>query len=310
MTNATKACVGLVVLNYNNSAETSKFLSSATQIETIDFIQVVDNASTDGSYNTLLDVCDELDPDRTFLAKAPENKGYGNGNNYGFRELGKRASFDYLAIANPDVQFDERAITEMAGFLSEHDEYAAVAPLMLNPSGEVCQSAWKLPTAVDMFLNALRLAVPVIKDPLDYGRFGNNRKNVDVDVLPGSLFMIRSLDFELVGGFDEDTFLYGEENLLFAKLNALQRKRALLLDVDYVHAHGTSIIKEISSVKKRYLMQLDSNLVYCDKALKASRFFRLCYRAFFKLCLAAFSAMYSIRNLLSGRIEKRGRGSL
>lgn len=299
MTSAKKAGVGLVVLNYNNSSETTRFLSLASQIKSIDYIEVIDNASTDGSFEDLRLACDALDSDYVFLSAAPENKGYGSGNNYGCCELSKRANVEYLIIANPDVLFDESAVSEMIGFLSKHDKYAAVAPVMLNPSGAMCQSAWKLPTTANMFLNALRLAIPAVRDPLDYGKFGDNRKSADVDVLPGSLFMVKALDFERVGGFDEDTFLYGEENLLFAKFGAMGRKCALLLDEHYVHAHGTSIVKEITSVKRRYMMQLESNLVYCDKVLGLSNFAKACYSGFFKCCLALFSVMYSIRNTVA-----------
>lgn len=300
-----KICnLALVVLNYNNAPETLRFLSRAVCMDSIEHIQVVDNASSDDSYDELKMFCESEKLNKLVLVGSPKNEGYGRGNNYGIAEMLKVVQCRYILIANPDVEFDDVAVSAMEAFLECHGECAAVAPMMFSPAGEMCLSAWRFPSASDMFCNALRLAFPFMRDPLSYEPLNLCNEYAVVDVLPGSLFMVRAADFEAVGGFDEDTFLYGEENLLFAKFRALGRKCALLPNERYIHAHGTSITKEVSSVKRRYLMQLNSNLVYCDKVLKMSRFSRLCYVSFFKLCLAVFSAMYSIRNLFSNRKEK------
>lgn len=293
--------VALIVLNYNNAVETAAFVESISQYRNIDAVQIVDNASTDASYSDLLAAVQKIDSCKISLVKAPLNGGYGRGNNYAVSQLKLHFIPEYLLIANPDIQITESAISAMVHFLDEHCEYAAAAPVMLNIHKEVCQSAWKLPSIGDMWLNALRLAIGVIRDPLDYGDYETRSSYKDAGVLPGSLFMIRLSDFEQVDGFDEDTFLYGEANLLFAKLNFARRKAALLLNYNYVHAHGSSINKEISSVHKRYLMLLDSNLIYCKKILHMSETAIFFYRHFYRACLLIFSVGYMASNLIKPR---------
>lgn len=302
-----KTCdLALIVLNYNNAPETMKFLSRVIDVDIIEHIQVVDNASVDGSYDELRSFCEKKNLNKLTLVRSSKNEGYGRGNNYGAAELLKIIECRFFLIANPDVEFDSEAVSAMVDFLESHNECAAVAPMMLNPAGKTCLSAWSLPTVSDMFCNALRLVLPFVRNPLLYQSLHSHDDYVTVDVLPGSLFMVRTSDFKAVGGFDEDTFLYGEENLLFARFKASGRVCALLVCERYIHAHGTSITKEVSSVKRRYLMQLDSNLVYCDKVLKMPRFSKMCYATFFKLCLTVFSVMYSARILLSSHEGEEG----
>lgn len=293
--------VALIVLNYNNAAETSAFVESVSDFRNIAAVQIVDNASTDESYKYLLAAVQQMQFCKIRLARSPLNGGYGRGNNFAVTQLKLHFVPEYLIVANPDIHISESTVTAMVHFLDEHNEYAAVAPVMLNIHDQVCQSAWKLPSIGDMWLNALRLAIGVIRDPLAYDAIETQSSYKDVGVLPGSLFMIRLSDFEQVHGFDEDTFLYGEENLLFAKLNFAHRKAALLLNYNYVHAHGSTISKEISSVRKRYLMLLDSNLIYCKKILHMSETAIFFYRHFFMACLSIFSAGYMASNLIKPR---------
>ena len=295
--------IALVVLNYNNATETSNFVRSISAFKEIEAIQIVDNASTDCSYDELSFTACQLKSRGVYLAESPTNNGYGSGNNFAVSQLKLNLVPDYLVIANPDIRLSESAVSAMAHFLDEHDGYASVAPVMVNANGEVCQSAWKLPTIKDMWINAARLMIGVIRDPLDYGGFESFASYETVEVLPGSLFMIRLSDFDGVGGFDEDTFLYGEENLLFSRLRQAGRKSALLLSESYIHAHGSSINKEIASVRRRYLMLLDSNLIYCKKVLRMSKLVTICYRFFFLICLWVFLGVYSISSILK---RKRG----
>lgn len=296
--------VGLVMLNYNNASESVRFLENVSRVESLDAIQVVDNASTDGSDCEIEKCCNMLGDSRILLARSSANGGYGKGNNLGFAELAERGSCDFLLIANPDTYFDDGAVRAMAAFLDGNSGYAAVAPLMANVKGEICQSGWKLPDRAIMLKNALRLYIPTLSDPCDYGfDYDFLSGHADVDVLPGSLFMIRSNVFERVGGFDEDTFLYGEENLLFSKVRGAGLKCAILPECRYVHAHGTSIKKEFSSVRKRYRMLLESNLIYAEKALGASKAFLAFYSRLYRAGSAVFALLLTAKGALSPKTK-------
>lgn len=155
--------IGLVVLNYNDADETLRFLDNARELESIAAIQVVDNASSDDSPVLIEDYCSRLESSRIDYSQADSNRGYGAGNNYGVRELANVIHCDYIIIANPDTSITDKTIRSLASFLRCNPEYAAVAPLMMKPSGEVCRSAWKLPDKADMLCNAFRLFFSCIK---------------------------------------------------------------------------------------------------------------------------------------------------
>lgn len=291
--------VGCVVLNYNNYAETHRFIDMVSHNPMFSIIQVVDNRSTDDSYRKLKQMCSYAKDSRLHLVLCPHNKGYAVGNNYGVQQMLHIKDVKYILIANPDVIFDANVIYELVSFLEAHRDYAAVSPLMRDSSGNVCSSAWKLPSKITMFVKAFALLLPFIGNPLEYGKeIILDGQPHQVDVLPGSLILVRSDVFKLVGGFDESTFLYGEENLLFAKIKRNQWRSALLTGCSYVHAHGTSINKEISSVYKRYLIALKSNIVYCEKVLDASKLYIIIYQITYRLASYIFSVMLVLRDLI------------
>lgn len=298
--------IGLVVLNYNNASESIRFLNQITKLESICAIQVVDNASTDGSAQDILEYCNELKDDRIGFIYSAVNGGYGSGNNLGVQKLLERGDCEYVLIANPDTILDDFTVRNLAAFLVENGSYAAVAPLMRNPAGEFCQSAWMLPNRASMLKNALRLLNPLLSDPCDYGfDYGSLGGPADVEVLPGSLFLIRADVFERVGGFDEDAFLYGEENLLFAKIRKFGMKCALVPSCSYIHAHGTTITREISSIRARYMLLLESNILYCRKVLNTSRAFVSIYASVYRCGIEVFSFLYAAKGFLNDAVTKR-----
>lgn len=295
---AAESQIGLVVLNYNNTDETLRFLDAVRGMESIASIQVIDNASTDDSFNRLMEYCTVYGQSKIMLCSASHNEGYATGNNLGVRELLQHACCSYVLIANPDTLFSETTVLYMLRYLIDHSEYAAAAPLMTDSLGRECLSAWKLPSRTTFLIDLFRLLFPFIRNPLDYGKSLNTHlPSCSVEVLPGSLFLIRADVFLGVGGFDEDTFLYGEENLLFAKIQSYGMKCALLPQCSYIHAHGTSIKKEFSSVRKRYLMLLDSNVVYCKKVLGASRLSITIYKLLFRLFSWVISIAVTCKNI-------------
>ena len=297
--------LGLVTLNYNNAAESLRFLKSVSSLDEINAIQVVDNASTDGSDRVIEEYCKELNDVRIAFDRSPTNDGYGSGNNFGVNKLLERGDFDYILISNPDTYFDDAAVRKVLTFLESNRDYAAAAPLMTNPQGEFCQSCWKLPNHAILLKNIARLFIPAFDDPCDYGiDYASLIEPVDVEVLPGSFFLIRTDVFERVGGFDEDTFLYGEENLLFSKIRNAGFKCAIIPGCVYIHAHGTSINKEFSSVKNRYLMLLKSNLIYGKKALGLSRFSLAIYSLLFRIGCSVFAFLVTIKNIFSNMFGK------
>ena len=97
--------------------------------------------------------------------------------------------------------------------------------------------------------------------------------------------MIKSSVFEQVNGFDNQTFLYYEENILAKRLKDINSKCVLLSDKSYIHNHSVSINKSISSVKKRLDIAFRSRQYYCKEYLGCNFLELLVHKITYKIGL-------------------------
>ena len=90
---------------------------------------------------------------------------------------------------------------------------------------------------------------------LHYDRNFYNAKIRKVGAVLGALLMVRVEDFLRVGGYDENMFLYGEEDLLSKKMADIGKKTVVVTGYKYKHIHSASIKKSLKSLYfyKNYL---------------------------------------------------------
>lgn len=264
----------LVILNYNSYQQTSELVSHVVKYAEISNIVIVDNCSADNSYAELQQLANQLT--NVFVVRCDTNLGYAAGNNVGIRYAEEHFAPDYLMIANPDVYFDEEVVSEaisvLEGNAAEHyGPVGLVAPRMDSKASFRTSYAWKLPTKKDMYLYnfmALRKWLHVLEYPKEHFK----EKYALVDVLPGSFFIGKTDALRKVGYFDEDTFLYWEENILSYKLREKGYTNVIMNCISYEHRHGATIDQEISSLKKRLELNYAGQVVYAKKYLLMSRF--------------------------------------
>ena len=258
---------GLVVLNYNDKRTIIEFVNNICSYNSIDKIVIVDNASTDGSYEELY----KIRNNKIDVIKTDSNDGYASGNNVGIRYLINNYSPEYIIISNPDVYFTENIVNEMIACFEERTDAGTVACKMNCLSAIHLPVAWKLPTYIDCLIQDSFIIKRLIGDRTEYSKNDLMGEVCKVDVLPGSLFAIRSNVFNEAEGFDENTFLYYEENILAYKLKELGRTNYLINKAEYDHYHSVSINKSIASVKKRLELAFESRELYCWKYLHCNK---------------------------------------
>lgn len=264
----------LVILNYNSYQQTSELVSHVVKCAEILIIVIVDNCSTDNSLADLQQLANRLT--NVVLVQCDTNLGYAAGNNVGIRYAEEHFAPDYLMIANPDVYFEEEVVSEAISVLDGNTlvqcgTVGLVAPRMASEALFRTSDAWKLPTKKDMYLYnfmALRKWLHVLEYPKEHFE----EKYSLVDVLPGSLFICKADALRKVGYFDEDTFLYWEENILSYKLRENGYANVLMNHISYEHRHGTTINQEINSLKKRLELNYAGQVVYAKKCLSMSKF--------------------------------------
>lgn len=93
--------INCVVLNYNDADTVMSLLNRIRGFRCFENIVVVDNASTDNSWQRLK----ELQDDKIAVIQSEKNGGYGYGNNLGVRYAIQKNEATHVVIVNPDVKF-------------------------------------------------------------------------------------------------------------------------------------------------------------------------------------------------------------
>ncbi|MBR0090679.1 MAG: glycosyltransferase family 2 protein [Lachnospiraceae bacterium] len=270
----------LIVLNYNDALTTIRFIEDVRSKSCIDHIVIVDNHSSDDSYESLLHYAD----DKIDVIQTKSNGGYAKGNNYGVWYAINRYKPYYVLISNPDVRFADSVIDKIEKVLLDNPNAGAVACKMRCTNGKKKAEAWKLPTYGDCIRENLIILKKICGDKTRYDDlYLKGEGVVKVDVVPGSLFGINSTTFIAIAGFDESTFLYGEENLMASRLKEKGFQSYLIKDDEYLHDHSVSIDKNVKNqcsshlLSRNYIqykklrMGLDSRVIYARKVLKAGK---------------------------------------
>lgn len=115
--------VAAIVLNYNGKEVTLKSLESLLAMSYPAFdIVVVDNGSTDGSYETVAETFPQVSQ-----VRVPDNRGISYGMNFGLRWVLERP-YDYALILNNDIGVDPAMLTEMVEVAERDPSIGCVGP--------------------------------------------------------------------------------------------------------------------------------------------------------------------------------------
>ncbi|WP_156010077.1 glycosyltransferase family 2 protein [Streptococcus ruminantium] len=260
----TNTCV-CMILNYNDAETVKKLVENIKDYPVFSHILIVDNCSTDDSYQELK----VLEKGNIYVIRTDKNGGYGYGNNFGTRYIKEHFKAKYILLSNPDVVFSNELIARFIFSLKKEEKLALVSAIQLDIHGQPIQDlAWKVPTSFEYaILNSGKLSrfFPT-NHQLDY-----TKAEQLVDCVPGALLMYDVDKFLSVGGYDEDMFLFGEETTLGFKLKGSGYSSLLVLDDFYRHEHSVSISKSIQQKSKQLELLYQSRLLFMKRYLKSSK---------------------------------------
>lgn len=149
-------------------------------------VTVVDNASTDGSAV----LADKLG---ARVIRNALNEGYGRANNVGARA----ATHPFLLVCNPDAVLDEGALALLLAAAERYPDAAVLAPRIVEPDGR-------------FFFQFRSLLSPYLANPPGVRRFPEG--DCCVPFLSGAVLLIRRDVFLTLGGFDDNIFLFFEDD--------------------------------------------------------------------------------------------------
>jgi GT2 family glycosyltransferase len=185
--------VGVVILNWNAFEMTVECIESLRKLDYPSYeLYIVDNASTDGSYEKLLS--SKFNGDVHVILN-PTNLGYAGGVNAGIVKAIENGC-SYIWLVNNDAKIiNSSALTELVKTCEEDKKIGAAGSLIKYPTGEI------------------QFAGGEIKLPLVKGiHFEENLNRVsETEYVTGCSLLIPKQVIERIGLISEDYFLYYED---------------------------------------------------------------------------------------------------
>lgn len=231
--------IGVVILNYNDAKTTFKILDQIRRYPTIDHIVVVDNLSSDNSYQQLKSIAG----DKVDVIQSDRNGGYSYGNNYGAFYLIDKYMIDILVIANPDVNFSEEFLIQLVQDMARSKAQAASGYMKMPSSQPPALLNRKINSYWQELLSCTILLKRIIHFKVNYVL--PNHGIIQVEWLPGSLFVIDAFIYKQIHGLDDQVFLFYEEQILGKKFLKLGYKMIIDTNISFLHNHSVSINKSM-----------------------------------------------------------------
>ncbi len=273
--------IGMVIVNYNDYETTKRLLDNVKDYKVLKEIVVVDNKSTDDSLKKLK----KLESKKITIIDSGNNKGYSYALNVGCKYLIDKYKVLNIVISNSDIIIDsENDIKDLNSYIS--DKNVIVGPTIIQ--GNDLNRGFKVPTPwQDIKQNIVFWGKRVLANELNYPDNYYHKDISKVDTVSGCFFMISSKHLEEMGYFDENVFLYYEENIMGIKTKRLKKNIIVCNNVDVVHDHSVSIDKSLKRIKKYDILKTSQE--YFEKtyngASKIELFFLKVFRYLTRILL-------------------------
>lgn len=277
-------------------------------------IVIVDNASTDESKETLTAMANKR-PNLIYIYN-DHNYGFGKANNIGV----KHASGEMVVIINPDVKIER---TNFGEFIRRGTDgtTGAFSPELLYLDGSRQVAGGRFSTIATFMLQEIRLGYHIRKYNLQRhlvwfaGITGICRATVNdyvsnlipegaarcsYDWISGACMILRRDVFQKVGGFDENFFMYVEDEDLCRRIRALGFEIYVDRRFTIVHLEGGTQTRQGGRLGKAKRSRYFSNLYYQRKY--SGKCSEIALRLFYVLALL----ISSLRFFICGQLAASG----
>ena len=226
-------------------------------------IIVVDNESEPDLFNEFKSHFPKIG----FIAN-PINGGYAFGANLGATQaMGK-----HLIFMNPDVIVNCGDVVELMAEKKRLSDVALLSPRQVDSKGRVQKLYDTFPDLLNHFRTVKGL-MRILKPE----KYPNPRADIRTVVYPdwvcGSFLLISRKDFNTIGGWSEDYWLYAEDIDLCRRARNFQLRAACTPKVTIVHTHGGSSRRSENITALSKLEVIISKNVFAQRHSKGLRLF-------------------------------------
>ncbi|MEF2243937.1 glycosyltransferase family 2 protein [Paenibacillus sp. IITD108] len=192
--------VGIVICTWNKKEYILNCIESVLNSTYKNYdIYVVDNASTDGAPEEIL----ERYQGRLTLIQKTENTGGADGFHWGIQAALKK-DYDYLWLLDNDILVDSNALFHLVDYLNQHSQVAAVGSKLLymeNPD-----RVQYLNTEIDMDNFTITKYLANSEDNSDLPI------EIETDVIPACSMLIKTEMLVKYGDMDPEYFIYMDDS--------------------------------------------------------------------------------------------------
>ena len=223
--------LSIIIVNYRGWKRLRPCLESLRRLKDALFsweVIVVDNCSSDNQLPVFLNEFPEF-----YFIENSGNFGFSNGCNVGAR----KATGEYLLFLNPDTLITEDAIRDLLREGEKHPEFTILSCNQVNDKGKDTRpfGFFLRPSTLTSFLRSLRrLAYKDLKPTT----LRSGAHAIFPEWVSGSIVLINRKDFERLGGWCEDYWMYYEDADLCKRVHESGGKVALIQSIQIIHNHG------------------------------------------------------------------------
>jgi GT2 family glycosyltransferase len=257
MTDNKRYEVAVIMINYNANTYTQKCIESIIEKTNpiVNYqIIVIDNASEKEDYSDLKNYIEKQNHPQVKLIRSSLNLGFGGGNMLGV----ENTNADFYAFINNDSILLNDCLSIILKAMKSNSEYGICGPFAYKENGEI------LPT-IDHFASpGKEILGRSFLEKFDSKTYPNRKikytQPQKAQFISGSFMLVKAIDFNSVGGFDKNIFLYFEETDLCKRLVKINKFAYLIPDAEFIHYHGVStpenmLIKTESKISFLYVIK-------------------------------------------------------
>lgn len=279
-----------VLLHYNTLKDTLLCVNSIGGGKINQQIIIVDNKSPNGSGIELFHKF--RDNPNVHVILNPHNDGFTGGNNIGFRYAKEKLDADFIVMLNNDTIIEQTNFEDLVVEEYQQSGFAVLGPRIENPGqvfssnpvsykeSSVCHYAWQF---VKSLLNLVRVCLYVENlyqrtkrkiitrrdAAASVGRYDNERReNV---MLHGCFWVFSRKYIDLFDGLNHQTFLYGEEPMLYHRLLINDLKSVYQPSIHVFHKEDAST-KTIKQNNRKRQLFINRYVLLANLAVIRNRF--------------------------------------
>ncbi len=276
--------VAVVILNWNGVEMMRRFMPTVVKYSQDDAtIYVADNCSSDDSLQML---GKEFPGVRTIVLD--KNWGFADGYNKALAQI----DAEYFVLLNSDVEVTPNWLKPIIEFMDSRDDVAACQPKLLS---YFHKGQFEYAGAAGGFID--KYGYPFCRGRLfdvvekDVGQYDERK---ELFWATGACLVIRSDDYNKVGGLDGRFFAHCEEIDMCWRLRLLGRKIYCIPESVVYHWGGGTLPKTNS---RKTFLNFRNNLTMLYKNLPESELKSVMWHRFFMDYLAAFVTLVINRNV-------------